>query len=104
MIVAAFFMLMVSYPLASLALTQDEYDTAYDYLYDYWRTGDGRSETQSSGFWAVLLQRCQSDRALGFVICSFFYILPRLLSHYCSYLLTQAFPRQSCSRDTRKHR
>ena len=42
MFTVAFFMLMVSYPLASLALTQDEYDTAYDYLYDYWRTGDGR--------------------------------------------------------------
>ena len=43
MFAATFFMLMVSCPLASLALTQDEYDTAYDYLYDYWRTGDGRS-------------------------------------------------------------
>ena len=49
MIVAAFFMLMVSNPLASLALTQDEYDTAYDYLYDYWRTGDGRSGLGISG-------------------------------------------------------
>jgi len=40
MFAAAFFMLVASCPLASLALTQDEYDTTYDYMYSYWR-GDG---------------------------------------------------------------
>ena len=42
MFAAAFLTLMLSCPLASRALTQDEYDTVYDHLYDYWRTGDGR--------------------------------------------------------------
>ena len=54
MLSAAFFLLMLSYPLASLALTQAEYDTTYDYLYDYWRTGDGRLDGFS---WIVSFNR-----------------------------------------------
>merc|ERR1712038_655002 len=35
-------LLLLSSPMAALALTQDEYDTVYDYMYSYWR-GDGSS-------------------------------------------------------------
>ena len=54
---------MLSYPLASLALTQEEYDTAYDYLYDYWRTGDGRLD----GFLWIVYRVIHQVTELGWV-------------------------------------